>query len=254
MKKINKILTIFCIVLMVCCVSLFAGCQKDDADKPAASPSGTPKTTAAIATSPVTTAPATATSTPEATAAPTSNEKNLLDFAIEEDPLLLGGDSWVPIEEVWAGPLQEVRDGCESPAKQEFVDETLSNGEEGTCYHFYSEAETGYHIVGNTFGITDLVEANKTYKLTVSLKYTVPNPGAERDNMGVGCNVGEAPAVKVPSSSEWQTVTYTFTVGENFETVYIYVSPIDHPHEIVIGDIQAGFDLLIESISLVEVQ
>ena len=42
-------------------------------------------------------------------------------------------------------------------------------------------------------------------------------------------------------------------MGDEFETAYIYISPIEHEHEsIIIGDIQAGFDLLIDSISLVE--
>lgn len=256
MKRINKVLTVSLLVLTVCCAALFAGCQKDNAD---AAPSPTAKTTA-------TKAPATATptSTPtqeptqDATAAPaspTSDENNLLDFAIAEDALLLGGDSWSPIEEVWAGPLQEKRDECESVAMQEFVEETRSDGTEGICYHFYSEGTTGYHIVGNTMGITDLVAANKTYRLTVSLKYTAPEPGEERDNMAVGCNVGDTPAVKVNSSKDWQTITYDFTVGDSFELVYFYVGPINHPHDsIVIGEIQAGFDLLIDHISLVEVK
>ena len=194
------------------------------------------------------------TESPEPTATPEAGPENLLEYAIEDDGLLLGGDSWTPIEEAWAGPLQEKRDGCESSAMQEFVETTCSDGEEGICYHFYSEATTGYHIVGNTYGISDLIEANKTYKLTVSLKYTVPNPGAEMDNMAVGCNLDEASVVKVGSDESWQTITTTFTVGDEFETAYIYISPIEHEHEsIIIGDIQAGFDLLIDSISLVEV-
>ena len=56
------------------------------------------------------------------------------------------------------------------------------------------------------------------------------------------------------SSENWQTISTTFTVGDEFETVYIYVGPYTTDHEtIVLGDIQAGFDLLIDSISLVEV-
>lgn len=255
MKKIKRILLVSCVLLTIGCMTLFTGCKDDGTD--AGTATATPKTTptATPAANTPTPTPTAEAATATATATAGTNGKNLLDFAIEDDPLLLGGDSWAPIEETWAGPLQEVRDGCESPAQQELIEETRADGTEDICYHFYSEAEEGFHIIGNTMGITDLVEANKTYQLTVSLKYTVPNPGGERDNMAVGCNAGAAPATKVQSSEEWQTVTYTFTVGENFETVYIYVGPVNHPHEsIVIGEIQAGFDLLIDHISLVEVQ
>lgn len=254
MEKIKQLILTACTALAVCCISLFAGCTSDGGEEtePTASPTA-PATSAAAPTE----APADESSSPEATAeatpTPEAEEQNLLEYAIEDDGLLLGGDSWTPIEETWEGPLQEKRDGCESLAMQEFVETTCSDGEEGICYHFYSEATTGYHIVGNTYGISDLIEANKTYKLTVSLKYTVPNPGAEMDNMAVGCNLDEASVVKVGSDESWQTITTTFTVGDEFETAYIYISPIEHEHEsIIIGDIQAGFDLLIDSISLVE--
>ncbi len=255
MEKIKRLIIAACTALAVCCISLFAGCTSDSGEEtePTASPTA-PATSAAAPTE----APADEFSSPEATteatATPDAEEQNLLEYAIEDDGLLLGGDSWTPIEETWAGPLQEKRDGCESSAMQEFVETTCSDGNEGICYHFYSEATTGYHIVGNTYGISDLIEANKTYKLTVSLKYTVPNPGEAMDNMAIGCSLDETSMVKVNSSENWQTVTCTFTVGDEFETAYIYVSPVEHEHEsIVIGDIQAGFDLLIDSISLVEV-
>ncbi|HBV51095.1 MAG TPA: hypothetical protein DEF06_02305 [Clostridiales bacterium] len=255
MEKIKRLIIAVCTALAVCCISLFAGCTSDSGEEmePTASPTA-PATSAAAPTE----APADESSSPEATteatATPDAEEQNLLEYAIEDDGLLLGGDSWTPIEETWAGPLQEKRDGCESSAMQEFVETTCSDGNEGICYHFYSEATTGYHIVGNTYGISDLIEANKTYKLTVSLKYTVPNPGEAMDNMAIGCSLDETSMVKVNSSENWQTVTCTFTVGDEFETAYIYVSPVEHEHEsIVIGDIQAGFDLLIDSISLVEV-
>ncbi len=255
MEKIKRLIIAVCTALAVCCISLFAGCTSDSGEEmePTASPTA-PATSAAAPTE----APADESSSPEATteatATPDAEEQNLLEYAIEDDGLLLGGDSWTPIEETWAGPLQEKRDGCESSAMQEFVETTCSDGNEGICYHFYSEATTGYHIVANTYGISDLIEANKTYKLTVSMKYTVPNPGGERDNMAVGCSLDKSSMVKVSSSENWQTVTCTFTVGDDFETAYIYVSPysIDHEH-IIIGEIQAGFDLLIDRISLVEV-
>ena len=255
MEKIKRLIIAVCTALAVCCISLFAGCTSDSGEEmePTASPTA-PATSAAAPTE----APADESSSPEATteatATPDAEEQNLLEYAIEDDGLLLGGDSWSPIEETWAGPLQEKRDGCESSAMQEFVETTCSDGNEGICYHFYSEATTGHHIVANTYGISDLIEANKTYKLTVSMKYTVPNPGGERDNMAVGCSLDKSSMVKVSSSENWQTVTCTFTVGDDFETAYIYVSPysIDHEH-IIIGEIQAGFDLLIDSISLVEV-
>jgi len=255
MRKVRMLIIAACTALVVCCISLFSGCTSggEEETEPTASPTA-PATSAAAPTE----APAGESSSPEATteatATPDAGPENLLEYAIEDDGLLLGGDSWVPIEESWAGPLQEKRDGCESPAMQEFVETTCSDGNEGICYHFYSEATTGHHIVANTYGISDLIEANKTYKLTVSMKYTVPNPGGERDNMAVGCSLDKSSMVKVSSSENWQTVTCTFTVGDDFETAYIYVSPysIDHEH-IIIGEIQAGFDLLIDSISLVEV-
>lgn len=255
MRKVRMLIIAACTALVVCCISLFSGCTSggEEETEPTASPTA-PATSAAAPTE----APAGESSSPEATteatATPDAGPENLLEYAIEDDGLLLGGDSWVPIEESWAGPLQEKRDGCESPAMQEFVETTCSDGNEGICYHFYSEATTGYHIVGNTYGISDLIEANKTYKLTVSLKYTVPNPGEAMDNMAIGCSLDETSMVKVNSSENWQTVTCTFTVGDEFETAYIYVSPVEHEHEsIVIGDIRAGFDLLIDSISLAEV-
>lgn len=249
MKKTKRSFLAVCVALCACCIFLFVGCAGNENGEEKSSPaaSATARATAASV------APTTEPASPEPTATPDAGPENLLEYAIEDDGLL-GGDSWVPIEESWAGPLQEKRDGCESPAMQEFVETTCSDGNEGICYHFYSEATTGYHIVGNTYGISDLIEANKTYKLTVSLKYTVPNPGEAMDNMAIGCSLDETSMVKVNSSENWQTVTCTFTVGDEFETAYIYVSPVEHEHEsIVIGDIQAGFDLLIDSISLVEV-
>lgn len=166
----------------------------------------------------------------------------------------MGGDSWSAIDGKWAGPLQEVRDGAESYAQQAFVEETRSDGSKGVCYRFYSEETKGYHVVGNMFGIANILEANKSYKLTVSLKFTVPNPG-ERDTITVGCigttdNSGD---VTVTSKDEWQTVTYTFKTGFIFDGAYIYIGPAGLTHETAtLNEIQAGFNLLIDSISLVE--
>lgn len=136
------------------------------------------------------------------------------------------------------------------------MEETLSDGTEGTCYHYFSDSTTGYHVSANTFGIMDVLDENKSYQLTISLKYTVPNPGAERDNLGVGCNIGNTPTVKVNSSEDWQTVTYSFQTGSDVENAYIYIGPYGATMDngLIIGEIQAGFDLLIENISLVEVQ
>ncbi len=247
MKKMKRLILAVCAALAACCIFHFTGCAGGENGSEEETPM--PSATAAV-----TATPASEPKSPEPTATPEAGPENLLEYAIEDDSLLLGGYSWVAIEESWAGPLQEKRDGCESPAMQEFTETTCSDGEEGICYHFYSEATTGYHLLTNTYGISDLVEANKTYKLTVSLKFTVPKPGEGRDKIAVGCNLSKASKVEVGSSENWQTISTTFTVGDEFETVYIYVGPYTMDHEtIVLGDIQAGFDLLIDSISLVEV-
>ena len=117
MEKIKRLIIAVCTALAVCCISLFAGCTSDSGEEmePTASPTA-PATSAAAPTE----APADESSSPEATteatATPDAEEQNLLEYAIEDDGLLLGGDSWTPIEETWAGPLQEKRDGCESSA------------------------------------------------------------------------------------------------------------------------------------------
>ena len=146
-----------------------------------------------------------------------------------------------------------MREGAESYAQQAFVEETRSDGSKGICYRFYSEATKGWHTTGNTFGISSLLEANKSYKLTVSLKLTVPNPG-EKDSIEVGVtnSTENSGPVTVTAKDEWQTVTYTFKTGFIFDGAYIYVGPSGVNNSIVLGEIQAGFNLLIDSISLVE--
>ena len=254
MKNTKKMLTISLLAFVILCVALFAGCKKDDDKGSAATASASPKATAtaqptatAVATQSPTTAPATA--TPAA-------EKNLLDFAIEDEPSLLGGDTWTAIDDVWGGPLQEKRDGAENAALQELVEEELSDGTSGICYHFYSDSTLGYHIVGNTFGLGNVVSPNKTYKVTATLKYTVPNPGAEKDDMHiVYSGADKSTAVKVESKNEWQKVEYTFTTGADIDGTYLVIGPISLDGlSIMLGDIQAGFDLLIENINLVEVK
>ena len=250
MNKIKIFCTFVAILVMISCVALFAGCSKDDAE---------PKATATATASATATAKPTeaATATPEATATPTPSKRNLLSYAIEDDPTLIDGDKWVAQLDKWAGPLNEKRDGCESFAQQEFTEATLPDGTEGTCYHFFSEAETGFHVIGNTFGLWDTLEANKSYTLTVTLKYTVPNPGTNLDNMHVGYSLDSTSKVKVAASEEWQTVTCNFKTGADIPEgqAYIYVGPATGGHpSIMIGDIQAGFDLLICDVSLVEAE
>ena len=252
MKRFGKIFTIVLVVLMISCVSLLAGCKKDEeGGKATASP--TVKATATATASPTATA---APTTAPATASPTatgSASANLLDFAIADDPMLIGGDVWTAVDGVWAGTLQEKRLDCENVALQEFVEETLSDGTEGTCYHFYSDSTIGFHIVGNTFGVSDILKENTNYKLTVSLKYVAPDPGGARDDMYVYCNAedGSSPQIKVPSSDKWQKITYLFKTKADVEGAFIMVGPNDRDiNGMLLGEIDAGFDLLIESISL----
>ena len=47
-------------------------------------------------------------------------------------------------------------------------------------------------------------------------------------------------------------MTYTFKTGFIFDGAYVYVGPSGVNNSIVLGEIQAGFNLLIDSISLVE--
>jgi lipoprotein len=251
MKRTHQFITVFVMLLTACCMLLFAGCKEGDASKTTASPSATGKATSAATESPAPTSAASENTPPPASATP--KEKNLLAYAIDEDSSLLGGDSWVAIEDAWAGPLNEKRDGCENFVKQEFIETTLSDGSDGICYHYYSDSTTGFHVSGNTFGIMSQLEENKSYQLTLSLKFTVPNPTAARATIGVGCNLGSAPTI-VSSSEEWQTITYTFNAGADVENAYLYVGPCTADmNGLKIGEIQAGFDLLIESVSLVEV-
>lgn len=191
--------------------------------------------------------------TPSEPESGTPSGENLLANALAGNEELLGGDSWAAKDGAWAGPLQEVREGAESYAQQAFVEETRSDGSKGICYRFYSEATKGWHTTGNTFGISSLLEANKSYKLTVSLKLTVPNPG-EKDSIEVGVtnSTENSGPVTVTAKDEWQTVTYTFKTGFIFDGAYIYVGPSGVNNSIVLGEIQAGFNLLIDSISLVE--
>lgn len=251
MKRFHLFITISILILTAACLVLFTGCKKDEEGGATASPTAPVKTSSPTAAATPETTPGSATA--PATEAP--KEKNLLYYAIDDDPSLLGGDSWVPLEGQWAGPLNEKRD-CEDFAKQEFVEATLSDGTEGICYHFFSDSTTGYHVNGNTFGIMDLLEKNKTYKLTVTLKYTVPKPGDPRDCMGLGCNIGGTPVMKIKASEEWQTITYTFKTGTDLENAFIYISPYGAVMDagMIVGEILAGFDLLVSEITLVEVQ
>lgn len=168
--------------------------------------------------------------------------------------MLIGGDVWTAVDGVWAGPLQEKRDACENAALQEFAEDvTLSDGTEGTCYHFYSDSTVGFHIVGNTMGVSDILEGNTSYKLTVSLKYVAPNPGGTRDNMYVYCTAedGSSPQIKVSSSDQWQKITYLFKTKADVTGAFIMVGPNDRDiNGMLLGEIDAGFDLLIDNISL----
>ena len=116
MKRTHQFITVFVMLLTACCMLLFAGCKEGDASKTTASPSVTGKATSAATESPAPTSAASENTPAPASATP--KEKNLLAYAIDEDSSLLGGDSWVAIEDAWAGPLNEKRDGCENFVKQ----------------------------------------------------------------------------------------------------------------------------------------
>ena len=123
MKKMKRLILAVCAALAACCIFHFTGCAGGENGSEEETPM--PSATAAV-----TATPASEPKSPEPTATPEAGPENLLEYAIEDDSLLLGGDSWVAIEESWAGPLQEKRDGCESPAMQEFTETTCSDGEE----------------------------------------------------------------------------------------------------------------------------
>ena len=255
MKKLHRLFTAAMLVLALVSAMLLAGCGgsgTSSSETPSSTLSSSDKSDVSTPSSETPSTPES--ETPSAPESETPSGGNLLANAIANNEELLGGDSWSAIDGKWAGPLQEVRDGAESYAQQAFVEETRSDGSKGVCYRFYSEETKGYHVVGNMFGIANILEANKSYKLTVSLKFTVPNPG-ERDTITVGCigttdNSGD---VTVTSKDEWQTVTYTFKTGFIFDGAYIYIGPAGLTHETAtLNEIQAGFNLLIDSISLVE--
>ena len=253
MKKMSRVLTCMILALTVVFVLLFTGCQPGDSESTPSSSDSSSSDKSDVST-PSSETPSTPESeTPSEPESGTPSGENLLANALAGNEELLGGDSWAAKDGAWAGPLQEVREGAESYAQQAFVEETRSDGSKGICYRYYSEATKGYHTTGNTFGISSLLGANKSYKLTVSLKLTVPNPG-ERDSIEVGVtnSTENSGPVTVTAKDEWQTVTYTFKTGFIFDGAYVYVGPSGVNNSIVLGEIQAGFNLLIDNISLVE--
>ena len=254
MKKLHRLFTAAMLVLALVSAMLLAGCGgsgTSSSETPSSTPSSSDKSDVSTPSSETPSTPES--ETPSEPESGTPSGENLLANALAGNEELLGGDSWAAKDGAWAGPLQEVREGAESYAQQAFVEETRSDGSKGICYRFYSEATKGWHTTGNTFGISSLLEANKSYKLTVSLKLTVPNPG-EKDSIEVGVtnSTENSGPVTVTAKDEWQTVTYTFKTGFIFDGAYIYVGPSGVNNSIVLGEIQAGFNLLIDSISLVE--
>ena len=77
------------------------------------------------------------------------------------------------------------------------------------------------------------------------------------DNMHVGYSLDSTSKVKTETNEEWQTVTCNFKTSADIPEgqAYIYVGSATGGHpSIMIGDIQAGFELLICDISLVKAE
>jgi len=260
MKTFKKFIAICLCLVMILSMGIFAGCGEDTSEEPTQAP--TEKVTDAPTQAP--------TDEPDeevATDEPENEEEededdsgNLLDYVVEDDEWLIGGDIWTVSQEQWGGPLMEGRLGAGSLGLEVVSEAEIADGDFGPAIHYYSTSEKGYHISTNAFGIGDVCEVGKSYVLSVTLKYTLGEL-TKYDNMYVGASCGDAEYVKVEAKDEWQTIEYAFTAVENELGLepHIVVGPTDTKDKsegwgFFLGKISAGFDLMICDVTLVEAE
>jgi len=245
---------------------LCSGCSESDPDSGKTSP------TANITAKPTATATKTSPPTSEgdptassATAQPEPEGKNLLYFALEEDPIESPTENlWGPVApDKWTGPCWERK-----------IEEVEIDGEYVNCLYVTHTItdETGANI-GNVFGVGDIIEPNKKYKFTVTLKYTDSTEASDpshRDWMYITCNAAkqnvtadnnQGSGLKFQASDEWQKLEYVFTTGNKLPTYiennnhaqdpYIMVGP-SCDYQRFYGEVSNGIELWISEVSLVE--
>ena len=259
-KKIYLLLLMSLISVTI----LFSACKSDDPKNVKTSPSAT--IVATKAPTPPTSTPTSTASESSPTAEPTSEGKNLMYFALEEDSLEpSSGNQWGPVvSDKWTGPCWDRK-----------IEEVEINGEYVDClYVTHNATDTTGNNIGNVFGVAEIIEPNKTYKFTVTLKYTDPTDPADanyRDLMYITCNAAKENVAAVDNrgsglpfhaSEKWQTFEYTFTTGATMpeyiendvhaQEPYIMVGPSCNCQRFY-GEVSSGMELWISDVSLVEV-
>ncbi len=257
MKKIFSCIgKIFLVFLIIFCPA----CAKQTPEDPAPTPTTAP------------TAAATPTSMPTPTAAPTKAPppKELLEGVLDaEEATVL--NTWDVVNGAWCGP-----------APERVILEEDVDGESQECLYvgFPAELEDwgAGSNVGNVFGVADILEPNKSYKLTVKLKYTDPTKAGDnghKELMYITCNAAVENAeaadlrgsgIRFYSSDDWQTIEYLFQTGDTFpEDIkeapdsanefsappFIMVGPSCN-FQRAYGEVSPGMELLIAEFSLIE--
>ena len=134
---------------------------------------------------------------------------------IREDSI--GGDTWDIVDGTWTGVLSGAN------AKAGALTREYKNGHLVVASTSDSQTNDADHWFGNYIGVGDLLKAGQTYTLTLKIKFNSnPNhvlhtayPGSY-DNIYVRYSEDSDLAnwKVVTNGSDWQTVTYTFTVTD----------------------------------------
>ena len=165
------------------------------------------------------------------------------------------GDKWSPVDGKWGGPEQEgdaANAGGQRVAAKHICQEgTRSDGSNGYILTVSSDAVSGYHIVGNIYGITSLLKPDMVYQLTVRCRYTPGGNDIEADNMVIRSNSNatyEDPII-INADGEWATYTYSFvTTLDLNENDYLMIGPYNGNS--IFGRMAHGAKLEIESVVL----
>ena len=251
----KKYLLILVVALSLC---LFAACQTEE---PVVTPEPTATTapTEAPTPTPEPTATPEPTPTPSPTPIPEPGTYDLLNFYPDEDHM--GGDMWSFPDGIWAGPLEEPHggddgakvDGVPIYAHREVASATLSDGSTGPVIRHAVDADEGYRIGSNRYGMGDIgLEAGKSYRITAMVNLSgTPMPASDNTFYIVGVCYGSGDPidgyVELTFDGEWHEYVIEFTYdGTANPNICI------GPHRLT-GVINYDYDCQIESCTVFEI-
>ena len=117
------------------------------------------------------------------------------------------------------------------------------------------EADEGFRNSGNYFGIPDIgLKGNTTYIITAVVKTNALVTdmakcvlGFTAERSGLNSQEKVIAYTEIAGSDEWQTVTLELTTPETLDRPCIVIGPNS-----LIGEINAGYEMYIESVKIVE--